>query len=127
MPIRKVLIANRGEIAVRIIRTLRTLGLPSVVVYHAADAGSLAVREIDNHVTRSVVVGGSAVRGAVRDADAEPAFACRLRRGSLHLLRERRLVRAVGLEPTRRCHRGILSPLRLPVPPRPLSLRRSDT
>jgi hypothetical protein len=25
----------------------------------------------------------------------------------------------VGLEPTRRCHRGILSPLRLPVPPRP--------
>jgi hypothetical protein len=30
------------------------------------------------------------------------------------------LVRAVGLEPTRRCHRGILSPLRLPVPPRPL-------
>src|ERR1700732_1319184 len=31
-----------------------------------------------------------------------------------------RLVRAVGLEPTRRCHRGILSPLRLPVPPRPL-------
>src|ERR1700722_10547681 len=32
----------------------------------------------------------------------------------------RDLVRAVGLEPTRRCHRGILSPLRLPVPPRPL-------
>src|SRR3981189_1914914 len=30
------------------------------------------------------------------------------------------VVRAVGLEPTRRCHRGILSPLRLPVPPRPL-------
>src|SRR3954452_8344676 len=29
------------------------------------------------------------------------------------------LVRAVVLEPTRRCHRGILSPLRLPVPPRP--------
>jgi hypothetical protein len=31
----------------------------------------------------------------------------------------RSVVRAVGLEPTRRCHRGILSPLRLPVPPRP--------
>ena len=29
------------------------------------------------------------------------------------------LVRAAGLEPARRCHRGILSPLRLPVPPRP--------
>ena len=47
------------------------------------------------------------------------AFALRLRRDSLHSLRERRLVRAVGLEPTRRCHRGILSPLRLPIPPRP--------
>jgi hypothetical protein len=32
----------------------------------------------------------------------------------------RSVVRAVGVEPTRRCHRGILSPLRLPVPPRPL-------
>ena len=31
-------------------------------------------------------------------------------------------MRAVGLEPTRRCHRGILSPLRLPVPPRPRPL-----
>jgi hypothetical protein len=33
--------------------------------------------------------------------------------------RSQNMVRAVGLEPTRRCHRGILSPLRLPVPPRP--------
>ena len=29
------------------------------------------------------------------------------------------LVRAAGLEPARRYHRGILSPLRLPIPPRP--------
>ncbi len=39
----KVLIANRGEIAVRIMRTLRELAIPSVVVYHAADANGLAV------------------------------------------------------------------------------------
>ncbi len=45
MPIRKVLIANRGEIAVRIAHTLHALGLRSVVVYHASDALSLAVRE----------------------------------------------------------------------------------
>src|SRR6267154_4842339 len=40
--------------------------------------------------------------------------------GGAFAVRHRPLVRAVGLEPTRRCHRGILSPLRLPVPPRPL-------
>jgi acetyl-CoA/propionyl-CoA carboxylase biotin carboxyl carrier protein len=47
---KKLLIANRGEIAVRIIRTLRTLGISSIVIHHAADAESLAVREADEAV-----------------------------------------------------------------------------
>jgi len=43
-PFGVVLVANRGEIAVRIIRTLQKLGLQSAVVYHEVDAQSPAVR-----------------------------------------------------------------------------------
>jgi len=42
--ISKVLISNRGEIACRILRSLDHLGIPSVIVYHSADADSPAVR-----------------------------------------------------------------------------------
>ncbi len=43
----RVLIANRGAVACRIIRTLRIMGIESVAIYSEADAGSLHVRQAD--------------------------------------------------------------------------------
>ena len=50
----KILIANRGEIACRVIATAKKMGIATVAVYSEADANALHVREIG----RSICVGG---------------------------------------------------------------------
>ncbi len=59
-PIRKVLVANRGEIALRIIRACRELGIESVLAHSEADAGSLPARSAD----RAICIGGASAAGS---------------------------------------------------------------
>ena len=65
-PFRRVLIANRGEIAVRIIRACHEMGMAAIAVYSDADAGAAHVRLAD----RAVRIGPSAPADSYLRIDA---------------------------------------------------------
>jgi acetyl-CoA carboxylase, biotin carboxylase subunit len=77
MKIKKVLIANRGEIAVRVIRTLRTLGIRSVAVHSDADREALHTRLADEAVgigpppASDSYLNAGAIIAAARERDAD--------------------------------------------------------
>jgi acetyl/propionyl-CoA carboxylase alpha subunit len=63
-PFDTVLVANRGEIAARVLRTVQGLGMRGAVIYHAADRATPAVRLAD----QAVEVTGSNPAAAYLDA-----------------------------------------------------------
>ncbi|MFL6037789.1 MAG: acetyl/propionyl/methylcrotonyl-CoA carboxylase subunit alpha [Gaiellaceae bacterium] len=68
---RKVLVANRGEIAIRVFRTLRELGIGTVAVYSDADRSSAHVGYADDAYALDDYLSQEAILDAARRADAE--------------------------------------------------------
>ncbi len=76
----KVLIANRGEIAVRIAQACKKLGLRSVAVYSEADAGALHTQVADE----AVLIGPAAARESYLNVAAVLAAARETGAGAVH-------------------------------------------
>lgn len=79
-PFRRLLVANRGEIAVRIIRACRDLGIETVLVHSEADRESLAVRLAD----QAVCVGPAQPAASYLNVPAIMAAATALRVDAIH-------------------------------------------
>ncbi|MFB2599624.1 acetyl-CoA carboxylase biotin carboxylase subunit [Herbiconiux sp. P17] len=79
-PLTSVLIANRGEIALRVIRACKELGIRSVLAYSEADAGSLPVKLAD----QAVCIGPAQVNASYRNARAVVSAALAYKVDAVH-------------------------------------------
>lgn len=79
-PIRRLLIANRGEIACRIARTAREMGISPVTIYSEADVGARHVRECD----AAIAIGGMTPGESYLRGDAVIDAALRLGADAVH-------------------------------------------
>jgi acetyl/propionyl-CoA carboxylase alpha subunit len=80
LPFRSVLVANRGEIAARILRTVRAMGLQSLLVRHPVDAGSPASQLADEFAE----ISGPTPAAAYLDIEQIVAAARRLGAEAVH-------------------------------------------
>src|SRR5512139_2104209 len=76
----KVLVANRGEIAIRIMRACKELGIRTVAVYSEADRDALHVR----HADEAVCIGPAAPRDSYLNADVLIQAALALKAEAIH-------------------------------------------
>jgi acetyl/propionyl-CoA carboxylase alpha subunit len=100
--IRAVLIANRGEIAVRIARTCRALGIESIAVRAPDDAEALHVRSCDRCVDVPSYLDAAAIAEAARSAGADavhPGYGFLSERGDAARAVEAAGVRWIGPPP----------------------------
>lgn len=79
-PFDTVLVANRGEIAVRVLRTVQKLGLRGLVVFHPADKGTVAVQMAD----KAIEITGETPVGAYLDGEQIIRIAGELGAGAIH-------------------------------------------
>jgi acetyl-CoA carboxylase biotin carboxylase subunit len=79
-PIRRLLVANRGEIAVRVMRACRERGIVPIAVHSSIDRGALHVREADE----AIEIGGPAPAESYLRIDAILAAAAKTRADAIH-------------------------------------------